>query len=327
MNDLSQLHIENLPEKPWCADTFDYGIEVMPREIAKRKKYIQHNHPAWLTCLVFDVDKRAYEILEEINAKPNLAVFNRKKRGSAHFIYRLTTPVNTGKNGRMKPIKFVKNLTDALTVQLQADPNYTGLLSKNPTHPDHYTITSNLNTWSLNHLADFVDFKQKKPERAISEHSRHLILFDRVRLYAYEIVEEYRETGAFEVFTRTLTCYAEDKNTFDNLPSLPYSSIKAIVKSVSNWTWKNYDSKYGCNRGRDKHDNQFLKTPTEKRILSAIRTNQNQKKATQEKILSSVRRLQGSNKKITQKAIQEDSGLGIATIKRHWKEVKNLVNF
>ena len=313
---ITEQFLSNLPKKPYATDDLKYGIKITPQSAAIRKKYIQHNHPDWLTCLVFDIDKNAYNILEDSRAKPNLAIFNRKNLDSAHFIYLLKTPVNTGSNGRLKPIRYVQAIEDSLAHYLQADPDYVGLLTKNPKHAQHLTHEPNSQPWELGHLSDFLDFSQTKKKREVSAHGRHCIIFDRLRFKAYEIVEEYRKAGAFELFKRVLMSYAEENNNFTNLPQLPYSSIKATVKSVSKWTWDNYTGETK-KRGRDSGLNQFLTDPKDKQALAAIKTNEQRREATEAKIKAAVKHLQAKGAKTTQKAVAELSGLHKNTVQKY----------
>lgn len=319
---IQNIFIENLPSKPYCTNDLTYGLIVRPKKTALKHRYIQPNHPDWLTCLVFDIDQNAYDILEDTNCKPNIAIFNPIQRDRAHFVYNLTKPVNTGLNGLIKPIRYVNRIVDALTHHLNADWAYTGLITKNPTHPDHIVHYPNQNPWELDHLADYLDLSIKTPERAISDHSRHCQIFDLVRFKAYAIVEQYKQSGAFELFTRTLEAYAEEKNHFPGLPPLPYSSIKATVKSVSKWTWSNYTGSTK-QRGRDKEKTAMLSDLKDRQVYSAIITNKQRVETTQSKIKTAVRRLLARGEKITQRAVAEQSGLHLNTVKKHWKEVKN----
>ena len=314
--DLQQNFINNLPTKPYCTNDLTYGLIVRPKATALKHRYIQANHPDWLTCLVFDIDQNAYGILEETNCKPNIAVFNPIQRDRAHFVYNLTQPVNTGLNGLIKPIRYVNRIVDALTHHLNADWAYTGLITKNPAHPDHIVHYPNQNTWELDHLADYLDLSIKTPQREVAAHSRHLGLFDIVRFKAYSIVDQYRSAGAFEMFLRTLTAYAEDKNQFPGLQPLPYSSIKAIVKSVANWTWKNYTG-HTKNRGRDREKTAMLKDLKDRQTYSAIITNKQRIETTQSKIKTAVRRLHARGQKITIRAVAEQAGIHRNTVREY----------
>jgi hypothetical protein len=313
--------LNNLPNKPYCTNDLTYGLKVRPKATAIKTKYIQPNHPDWLTCLVFDLDQNAYNTLEDIQAKPNIAVFNPISPDRGHFIYLLSQPINTGKNGRYKPIKYASAIKSALAHQLKSDPYYTGLITKNPTHSEHLTYSINRHLWDLDHLADYLDLSQKQPQRVISEESRHCTMFDLLRFKAYAIVEQYRQSGAFDLFTRTLTAYAEEKNHFDNLPPLPYSSIKATVKSVSKWTWSNYTGDHK-KRGRDKDKTAMLSDLKDRQAYSAIITNKQRVQTTESKIKTAVRRLLAKGEKITVRAVAEQAGLHRNTVSQYKKLLK-----
>jgi hypothetical protein len=48
-------------------------------------------------------------------------------------------------------------------------------------------------------------------------HSRHCILFEYLRYYAYSIVSREQELGSFSTFTRLLEAYAHNSNSFHKL--------------------------------------------------------------------------------------------------------------
>lgn len=313
--DAIQLLINRLPKKPYSTDDLSTGLRIRPLATALTKKYIQHNHPAWFTSFVFDVDRNAYEILDQVRAKPNLAVFNATQRDRAHFIYLLDQPINTGPNGRRSPIRYAESIDNAFVNLLNADPSYAGLITRNPLHHANLTYNIHNTPYSLDYLADFVDLSKTKQQREISAYGRNCRLFDMVRYHAYEIVEQYRKANAFEMFARTLMAFAEDKNQFKGLPALNHSEVKAIAKSVSKWTWNNYTGDK-INRGRDTAINSLLSTQ-EKQTLSAIKTNEQRQQSTQEKILKAVRQLQAQGKKTTQKAVALQAGLTDRTVREY----------
>lgn len=325
-----QTFKKQLPQLALCSNNLKkYGLIEKRKGFAVQHKFIQYNHRNLITCLAFDIDENAYETLEDTNAKPNLAVFNSKHRDRAHFIYLLKNPVSRGENSRQKPLQFLNALKMSMTATLNADPCFTHFIIKTPGHPAHLTYQIHNNTWDLNHLSDFFDLS-KRPEKPKIEpnengqfeiNGRNDNTFDKLRRIAYRYVQRYKNDNDDRAFREFLYSEAKRINT-EYADPLPGREIETITNSVCSWTWTRYKHK-GTNsvqRGRDAAVNRFLSTE-ERQILSAAKTNEKRRETTQDKLNKAVRRLVAQERKITQRAVAELSALGIATVKRHWKDL------
>ena len=312
-----EIFTNNLPNKPYATMDLEYGLKIKSKKLALKYKYIQHNHPQWLKQLVFDIDKDAHIKLEEIGAKPNIAIFNKDKERTdrAHFVYFIETPNYTGANCKAAPIKYLEAIENAYIAELGADPNYIGLITKNPLHQANLTYCLHDHQYSLGELADYVDLNTQKIKREIPQYSRHINLFDIVRFYAYDIVDIYRQNRRYETFETLLTKYAEQHNQYKE--PIKYSQLKAIVRSITRWTWNKYTGNTeNINRGRDAGVNSLL-TTKEKQTLAAIKTHEQRTKTTEDKIKQAVRQLLAQGKKITQKAVAVQSGLTDRTVREY----------
>jgi len=68
-------------------------------------------------------------------------------------------------------------------------------------------------------------------------------LFEDLRAYAYKRVLKFKQDLNYEAWERDLLSVAIDLNCRCNaLNLLQYNEIKATARSVSRWTWKNFDS-------------------------------------------------------------------------------------
>ncbi|WP_407027970.1 primase C-terminal domain-containing protein [Klebsiella quasipneumoniae] len=122
----------------------------------------------------------------------------------------------------------------------------------------------------------------KGPQLDEVSHSRHCILFEHLRYYAYSIVNREREKGSFSTFTRLLEAYAHNRNSFQKLGfsgDLPLSSLRATVKSVARWTWDRYRGDSRCHRGVMQLDKDL--PLVERQRLAAARTHEVRQKATE----------------------------------------------
>ena len=128
------------------------------------------------------------------------------------------------------------------------------------------------------------------PQLDEMSHSRHCILFEHLRYYAYSIVNRERERGSFSTFTRLLEAYAHNSNSFHKLgfmENLAQSSIKATVKSVARWTWDRYTGCGRCHRGVMQLDKEL--PLVERQRLAAARTNDVRHKATESRVRAACR--------------------------------------
>lgn len=299
-----------------------------PRHLAVRFPYMQINRRDMVSWLIFDLDHANPSVWEDAGLPaPNLIVQNRKSRG-AHLYYAIK-PVCTSLEARAKPMDYMKSIYSAMATKLKADIDFhSGPVAKTPGHPWWVTTELHNHEYELGQLADYVDLPlispwAKNPNIDLVSHSRHCIMFEWLRHYAYSIVKHEQAQGTFEGFTRMLEAFAHNKNSFYGLgfcQNLSQSSLKATVKSVARWTWERYTGSGRCHRGVMRLDPNL---PIEERKrLAALRTHEERRKATEAKIRATVRHLQRQGVAITQAAISRFSKLARQTIANY----KNIVS-
>jgi hypothetical protein len=155
----------------------------------------------------------------------------------------------------------------------------------------------------------------KGPQLDEVSHSRHCILFEHLRHYAYSIVNRERERGSFSTFTRLLEAYANNRNSFQKLgftENLALSSLRATVKSVARWTWDRYAGCGRCHRGVMQLDKEL--PLVERQRLAATRTHEVRHKGTETKVRAACRYLQGKGEALTQAAVARAAGLTRQTV-------------
>ncbi|WP_057424628.1 replication initiation protein, partial [Pseudomonas amygdali] len=247
-----------LLEAPYMARCSDdkTATRVRPREYALRYPYMQVNRPGMVSWLVFDLDHANALAWDDAGLPaPNLMVRNRKS-GHSQLFYAVPS-VCTTENARAKPIQYMKAIYAAFAARLDADVDYHGgPVAKTPGHPWWETTEFHSHVYELGELASAVELTVKPwatgPKLDQVSHSRHCILFEQLRYFAYSIVNRERELGSFESFMRSLDAYAYNHNSFLKQgfsENLPLSSIRATVKSVGRWTWDRYTGDRRCHRG------------------------------------------------------------------------------
>ncbi|KWS13699.1 replication protein A [Pseudomonas amygdali pv. ulmi] len=313
-----------LLEAPYLARCSDdkTATRVRPREYALRYPYMQVNRPGMVSWLVFDLDHANALAWDDAGLPaPNLMVRNRKS-GHSQLFYAVPS-VCTTENARAKPIQYMKAIYAAFAARLDADVDYHGgPVAKTPGHPWWETTEFHSHVYELGELASAVELTVKPwatgPKLDQVSHSRHCILFEQLRYFAYSIVNRERELGSFESFMRSLDAYAYNHNSFLKQgfsENLPLSSIRATVKSVGRWTWDRYTGDRRCHRGAMQLDGSL--SLTERQSLAARRTHELRHKATESKIRAACRQLQDRGKALVRSAIAALAGVSASTVARY----------
>lgn len=224
-----------------CSNNLEYGVKVRRKDYAIKHKYIQFNDH-FIKFLVLDIDRKDcfwdwdYQNLPA----PHFVVAN-PENGHCHYIYALATPICRTNNARKEPLEYFAKIQQAYTKALNADPNFAGLLTKNPNSEKWRVSQFATEPYTLAYLADFVELPKKILKREATGEGRNCYLFDSVRRFAYSEVMFYKNNGAkLDDFNRVILAKLEKLNIFENAPSLNFNELKAIAKSVSKWVWRNF---------------------------------------------------------------------------------------
>ena len=307
------------PYLPRCSDD-KTATRVRPREYAIRYPYMQINRSGMVSWLIFDLDHAEPMIWElEGLPAPNLIVRNRQS-GHSHLFYAIQ-PVCTTEKAHSRPIAYMKAIYEAYALRLKADPQFhSGPVAKTPGHAWWLTHELHAGVYDLTKLADHVDLALTDPWGRGSRldevsHSRHCILFEHLRHFAYSVVNREREQGTFESFTRRLEAFSFNKNSFQKLgfaQDLSIASLRATVKSVARWTWDRYKGSGGCHRGVMQLDKAL--PLQERQRQAAQRTHGLRQKATESKVRAACRQLQDKGEALTHAAIARLAGLTRQTV-------------
>ncbi|MGC8509042.1 MAG: replication initiation protein, partial [Thiomonas sp.] len=128
---------ERLPRRPYCADDLCAGLRVRSLEQALTKPYLQINPPHLRVWSIYDVDRPAAVLAwEDAGLPPPAWAAENRQNGHAHLVWGLTAPVLLqGEGVHDKPMRYLAAVESLLREKLQADSGYSGLITKNPTHP------------------------------------------------------------------------------------------------------------------------------------------------------------------------------------------------
>lgn len=240
---LEQL-TDKFPSKPYCSDDLSYGVKVRPKAIALLKRYIQANHPYYTNFLIFDLDSPTayvdffYDMVGV--PTPNLIVEN-PENGHAHYIYQLATPIYQTDASRPKPIAFGNAVYLALREALEADVNYSGLITKNALHEHWRTHLLREQPYTLKQLSERLDLTTHKINKPIAPDEavglgRNCCIFHTVRHWSYVEIRKYRGS-TYPQWLQGVIDYCMKLNGEFTLP-MSYNEVKGIAKSIARWTWK-----------------------------------------------------------------------------------------
>ena len=247
--------IERLPVRPYCTDDPAQGLLIRPQATALVYRHIQHNPPPHVSCLVFDVDKKSHERCRRDGyhewrdrglPAPHWISIN-PENGNYHLGYLLAAPVARTNAARLKPLRYLAVIEHVLAHRLGADVGYVGLLTKNPTHSDWWTVWHSIEPYSLDYLAEFCPDKDlaaysRRSRKEVSGLGRNVALFDNVREWAYSAVREYWRPNGYEVWAKAVHATCDSANAFglEQGGPLPPNEIKATAKSIARWVWRHF---------------------------------------------------------------------------------------
>ncbi len=328
--DMLERFVELSPHNPYCCNEKGTPLSVLQRRYAMNKKRVQHNQPSLVSWLTYDQDHCNPMMFQNAGLPaPNIIVMT-PETGRSHVSYAIES-VCTSEIASLKPIRYMSAIQEAYCEALQADVGYTNFLTKNPLHPSWDVTVFHQDEYSLGELADYVDLKPAKYGRknaandAVHGVGRNCNQFDRLRFWAYDHVTQYREDGTtYEQWMQEVLRKSEGFNTYPE--PLPYNEVRSTAKSVGKWVWTKYwpegrPIRRGTMAETFKQSDLPLTLQTKQR-LSARRTAEVKRSSTEEKIINAIGVLTGQGKKVTQKAVSQTSGLGIATVKRNWEKFK-----
>lgn len=312
-----------LAEAPYfsrCSDNKTAAV-IRPRQYAIKYPYMQVNQANLTSWLIFDLDHENANIWDDKNLpEPNLIVRNRKN-GHAHLYYAIV-PVLTSDDARPAPIRYMKAIYAAMAKQLNADTAYSGPVAKTPGHPWWQTTEIHNKVYELGDLACYLDLEvkpfQKEPDLDSVSHSRHCMLFEHVRHYAYSIAAEAKSHGCFRAFKQDIEDYATGCNNFRQMgfkSDLTLAQVRSTVKSIASWTWDRYTGTGAKNRGVMQLS-ESLDTKT-KQGMSAKRTHDLRKNSTQARISAAYNNLKQSGKTTTIQQVAKTSGLSRQTVAKY----------
>lgn len=311
--------------------------------------WISYDTEAAANTIVMDVDHDDLDLLADLVARglpaPVVVTVN-PRSGHYHAVWWLATPVSTGPTSAQKPQRLLRLAYGLLRAALRADPDYRpGGLSKCPwgaweaddERPVPTTIVQQAMAEigsQLRHAAqdwggepvelraivaalhdEYADSLPTTPRRqqqpTEEAAGRNCALFDALRLWAYPRAERSLSV---------LTAQAHELNT--SSPPLPHKEVDGIARSVAKFMARYQGG--GRNDGKDRGvmglAGSGLPLVQRQRLGGQYAARQERGK-TEAKLLAAASDIRADGQRVTQAALADVAGVGIATVKRHWQTV------
>jgi hypothetical protein len=307
-----------LANKPWCGDDKTANL-VRPKVLAAKKAYIAPNPPAMTHWLVFDLDHENPYIFEDSNLPaPNLIVQN-PGNARAHLYYAIEQ-VCVSPNGLAAPQRYMAAVYRSLAKALNADPDYTGRIAKNPLCV-HWRVTElHAHRYSLGELSEYV-VPISKPlfpaEPVELPESRNCALFEQLRRWAYRHVGRFRQSGREEKWYAAVLGHALALAPIE--VDFGYNEIRNTAKSVAKWTWAHYHPSQGCKRVMNLQDKAL--SLLEKQRLAAQRTHSHRSQRTRDQISQTIRVLASEGAVVSISAVAKRMGMSLQNISTRYRDL------
>jgi hypothetical protein len=236
---------ELIPAKPYCCDYPEHGLKIRAHAAALKRRHIQFNGPNAFSWMLHDIDRSdAYFAHKDAYLPPPNVIALNPENGHGHSAILLATPVARHSASRIAPLRFFSDIERGFARRLGADRRYTGLVAKNPLHGDWRVEWRREEPYTLAELADWL-FKGDlapdiNPETTLGA-GRNCTVFEELRRIAYREVRAFKGNGGLEAFRARLERVAIGINLQFPM-ALGITEIRAIAKSVANWTWRHFST-------------------------------------------------------------------------------------
>ncbi len=317
--DQTQLELfeSRLPRRPYCTDNLSHGLMIRDKARASRRRYIQVNPPWLRSFVVMDVDRNGAALAwEDAHLPMPMWSSMNPANGHAHLSWAIEAPVLLGQHDRQEPMRYLAVVESAIRAKLDADPGYSGLITKNPTHRHWRNLWApgGLGVYSLGDLSEWVDLPKHAPRRKPEAVGlgRNCSTFDYLRFYAYREIRLWRDSdvpppghadrrGIYTHWLAHLYARAMDYTHNEHPVPLDHQEVHWIAKSVAHWVWTRFDA--------EASDARFSR----RQAARGVRSGEARRAASQDKQVQ-ARLMRAGGMSIRQ--IAADLGVGKSTVAR-----------
>lgn len=234
------------PRKPYCSDD-KTARNIRPFLSALKRSYIQPNPPHLRVWSIYDIDRPGAALAwEDANVPPPSWVAYDSMTTKGHMAYGLAVPVLVDSpDMRQAPLRYLCAIEAGFRAKLEADQDYSGLMTKNPASARWKVLLGPQMFFQLDELAGWVDLPKYLPKRGKNPEwiglGRNCTLFNELsRRFAYKKIREYKPMGSPGWNPWQSACYDWALQFNGDFPNpMDRREVWHITKSVSKWTWRN----------------------------------------------------------------------------------------
>lgn len=294
---------------------------VEPICYAVGRQYLGLSNDRFINAVIVDCDHADAERWHACRLPPPTWIAVTPESGRHHLVWLLARPVYKGPNAALEPMRYLARVVSAITYELGGDEGYAGVLTKNPWHPRWHVILPGGQPVELGDLYRSICCAPHRPRQR--QHGevrvgigRNIELFDRLRYWAYA---NKRRFGDRRSWGQAVAAQAAAINQSFASP-LPANEVGWTVQSVATWVWARYQGG-GAESHRGAMGLEADLPIADKQAASGPWAAAKRRSATDDLIAAAVQSLRAAGQAVTQAAVAQASGKGIATVKRRWADV------
>lgn len=231
----------------WAGDEKGY-LRHLPGRAALRRRFIQANPRRRVNALVVDIDRpgAVMDTLERPHEHPDPSWVIETNRG-AHVGWWLTSPVCRSDYAAQKPLRYAARVQEGLVRLLDADPAFTGFITRNPVFPQlapGEVLWGTEKTYSLAEMRTSLmpRILPKKVDTARSDLGRNCALFEQGRHEVYRLNRAMDYPGADALFHASLSHLLDLNGSIHKAAGgpLPLNEVRSMASSMARWTATNH---------------------------------------------------------------------------------------
>lgn len=227
----------------WAGET-KTTIRRLPGTVALTQRFIQANPTRRQNALVVDIDRASavMDALEKPHDHPDPSWVVETNRG-AHVGWWLVDPVCRSDYAHLRPIRYAARVQEGLVRTLDADPAYTGFITRNPVFPH---LRPGEVIWGRDVAYRLVDMTTPATPRQLPRTTknarcdlgRNCAVFEQGRHEVYRLNRHMGYPGSDGLYHAALS-HLLDLN--GSIPPgtggpLPVAEVRAIARSMAKWT-------------------------------------------------------------------------------------------
>lgn len=231
----------------WAGDEKG-DLRHLPGRAALRRRFIQANPRRRVNALVVDIDRpgAVMDALERPHEHPDPSWVIETNRG-AHVGWWLSSPVCRSDYAALKPLRYAARVQEGLVRLLDADPAFTGFITRNPVFPQlapGEVLWGAEKTYSLAEMrtSAMPRILPKKVDTARSDLGRNCSLFEQGRHEVYRLNRAMNYPGADALFHASLSHLIDLNGSIRKAAGgpLPLNEVRSMASSMARWTATNH---------------------------------------------------------------------------------------